>query len=434
MERPNDENGRGNATMDPTQRFNKRKIAVLSAVLLMSAGLAGCLQGGDDGGDGPPALRIGTLLPITGDLNAYGTPGENAVKLAVNVINDAGGVNGHDVEVSHADTETNQNTGPAEAQRLMNVEGVHGLIGAYSSGVTTPVVEQTQNFGVPIISPASTAPTLSSSDVDTNNLFYRTVASDALQGQVMAQLAEDKGHLTASLIVVNNAYGVGFGDVFEDEFSGQVLQYVKYDPQGTTFDSDVQTATTPEPDAVVLVGYPDTGSSIMQAAFEQGVAGPNTSVDWLFSEGVKDEGFPDQVGQTDQGEYIIAGYNGTSPVFQNPESWVSQYSDEYGSEPALFADGAYDSTVLFALASETCGCVAGDEFHDALMDVANAPGTQYNDATNALSAAQDGEDVNWEGWTGVEWDDNGDMTTGTYSIWEVTQDGSIETTESGITP
>ncbi len=427
----------GGSNLNIGNTLSGRKFIVLSIVLLVSAAFAGCLQGGDGDGDGDAeALKIGTILPITGDLNAYGTPGENAVKLAVSQINAAGGVNGEDVELAHADTETSQNTGPAEAQRLVNVEGVHGLIGAYSSGVTTPIVEQSQNFGVPIISPASTAPTLSSSDVDTNNIFYRTVASDALQGQVMAQLAKDEGYSTASLIVVNNAYGVGFGDVFEEEFGqAQVLNYVKYDPTGTTFDSDVQDATSPvEPDVVVLVGYPDTGASIMQAAHEQNVAGPNSSVDWLFSEGVKDTAFPDQVNKTEDGEYIIAGYKGTTPVFQNPGDWVKMYSDEYGSEPALFADGAYDSAVLFALASETCDCTSGDEFHDALFDVANAPGQEYSDVENALSAAANGEDVNWNGWTGVEWDENGDMTTGTYAIWQVTEDGNIETTESGITP
>jgi len=75
--------------------------------------------------------------------------------------------------------------------------------------------------------------------------------------------------------------------VFKEEFEklgGTVLGRVKYDPSGATFDSEVDKVSANDPDVIVLVGYPDTGSIVLKSAYEKGVM--ETS-DWLLSEGMR---------------------------------------------------------------------------------------------------------------------------------------------------
>lgn len=409
---------------------DSRTFALFAALILSTTAVTGCL-GGDQGGDGDQALTIGALLPLTGDLDTYGPSGFNGAELAVKTVNANGGVNGEDVELVKADTESKENAGVSEAQRLVNVEAVHGIVGAYGSGVTKAALQQIQSFGIPMISPASTSPELQ--EFDDNDVFNRVVATDALQGKVMAQLAENENHTTLGILVVNNAYGNGMGDVVESEFDGVVSSYVQYNPDGTQFDSAVEEVTTPEPDAVVLVGYPDTGSQIMKTAFQKGVAGPNSSVEWLYSEGLKDTSFPDQVGQTQDGDYIVADYKGTTPA-PMPQDFIDAYQQEYGTEPALFADGAYDAAAIFALASEKCDCVAGSDFKNALDDVVNEPGQNVSDLASGLEAVRNGTDVNYVGNTAAEWTEEGDMKKGVYSIWRITEDGNIEIVEPQVVP
>lgn len=414
---------------------------VVGAIVVTIA-LAGCPAPGDGG---PGALKIGALLPLTGDLGVFGPSGLNAAELAVQQINDEGGVNGQDVVIVSGDTQTRQSEAPGEASRLINVEGVNVIIGAYSSGVSLSFIDQAVQAQVPMMSPANTAPTFT--DYADDGYYFRTAPSDVFQAAVMAQLVIDQNFSRAAILAVNNDYGVGFGDVFEEEFedvtAGRIItDYVKYDPEGTTFDSDVQDATgqgdaTEDPEVVVFVGYPESGSVILRTAHEQGVAGPDADIAWRLSEGVFSGSFPDAVGQTEDDRYIVENMTGTTPEVFLEEGitpdFAMMYQAEYGESPSLFAPGAYDAAVLFSLAAEKCGCNDGPGIRDALFDIMNPPGDKVGDVSTALQMVRDGEDIDYSGAAGdIDWTEAGDPTTGIYAIYRFTADGGIAIDETGI--
>ena len=106
-------------------------------------------------------VTIGALMPMTGDLQAYGETSLNGVMLAADEINAAGGVLGGTLKVSVGDTQTNPQAGVDAAQKLANVEGVVGMVGALSSGVSIPVAKSVSSaVGVAQISSASTSPAI----------------------------------------------------------------------------------------------------------------------------------------------------------------------------------------------------------------------------------------------------------------------------------
>lgn len=390
-----------------------------------------------------PQLKIGSILPLTGDLNPYGPSAENSVQLAVNHVNDAGGVNGQEVAWVAEDSETSEDAASQAANNLINVEEVHGIVGAMGSGVSLSFIDQVVNAQIPMISPSNTGTdfTEMSANNETDGWYFRTVPSDALQGAVMAQLALDDGYETASILAIDNAYGNGFADVFQEEFGnggGEVLDRVEYDPEGSDFSSDIQAVTSSDPDTIVAIGYPDTGQIFMRNAYDRGHAGGNPTADWLFSEGFKDQsGFVDELPTVefeDEEHSIIEGCKGTTPMETTNDQFVQDFQGEFGEEPALFSDRTYDAAMLLMLASEHCNCVEGQEYQDAIVEVQNPPGEEVAyDAQQALTLLKAGQDIQWTGAAGpMEFDENHDVTA-PYAIWQV-NDGQVEVVREDIVP
>ena len=165
-------------------------ILITSALFVLSA----CSSGG---------AKIGTLMDETGDLGAYGPPIQNGVDLAVSLINDAGGVNGGDITVVHADSGTSPNVATEAAGKLIEIDKVGGIVGSLSSGVTMAVAEaKTIPAGMVMVSPASTSPAISV--LEDNDTVFRTTVSDAAQGVVLARMAKRLGYEHCSTIYVNN--------------------------------------------------------------------------------------------------------------------------------------------------------------------------------------------------------------------------------------
>ncbi len=188
------------------------------------------------------ALKLGSIMSITGDLSDFGPPIEAAIELAISEINAGGGVFGLDVELAKGDSGTNADTGQSEATRLIEIEGVHAIIGALSSGVTQPIAENVAApAGVVMISPASTAPAITTADDD--GLLFRTPIADVAQGEVLANLALDLGFTTVCTLFVNTAYGQGLSEAFKLNFEaggGSVPEEVAIEQEQTSYVTELR--------------------------------------------------------------------------------------------------------------------------------------------------------------------------------------------------
>lgn len=409
------------------------RTAILASATLAFTALAGCLGGGE-----VDEVRLGVLVPLTGDLAAFGPSGLNAVKLCAAQFNEAGGVlDGAEIRVVQADSQTDPSKTPQEMNRLVNVDQVHAVIGAYASSETLSVWRIAADNDLPLVTPASTSPTLT--DVNDNDLVFRVPPSDELQAKVMAELLQDDGVEKISVIAINNDYGTGFerwlSEYFEDA-GGEVAASVVYDPQGTVFDTVVDEAAEADPEAVVLIAYPATGGTIMSTAFQKGFT---EDFDWYFSEGVFDSQFIGAAGEDQDGNSVVAGFKGTTPQGFTPEGlptaadFSAAYEEEFGGAPALFGAEAYDACVLLLLAMEEAGSVEGNEVAAALHTVATPPGANVTDPLQALERVQAGDDINYNGASGeVDWDANGDPVVGVYATWTVNEDGEIEILQTKI--
>ena len=265
-------------------------------------------------------------MPMTGDLQAYGEADVTGVQFAVKQINDAGGVNGEDVEVVVADTQTRPQAGVDAAQKLINVDGVHAIVGALSSGVTIPVARTvTSREGVAQISNASTSPTITG--LDDSGSLYRTVPSDAFQGVALAKLVKEKGLSEVGVLYVNNDYGQGLADAFVEAFEGNVKTPIAFEQGQASYRGELQRAKGINTQALVVIGYPESGSVILRQALEGGFF-----TRFVFTDGMKAPEIIERIGAR-----ILEGAFGTVPQSADTEGlrvFREAYTAAYGELPA----------------------------------------------------------------------------------------------------
>lgn len=208
-------------------------------------------------GDG--TLTVGTLLPQSGDLSFLGPPEFAGVDLAVQEINEAGGVNGNPVKQVKADSgDGTPNIAPSETGKLIR-GGADVIIGAASSSVSLSVIDQITQAGVAMISPANT-----STAFDTyadQGLYFRTAPSDVLQGSVMANLIQQDGYDNVAILARQDSYGEALAEnvrKFFEEGGGEVVSYKLYDPNAANFTAEVNALKAEDPDAIVLISFDET--------------------------------------------------------------------------------------------------------------------------------------------------------------------------------
>lgn len=208
-------------------------------------------------GDG--TLTVGTLLPQSGDLAFLGPPEFAGVDLAVQEINEAGGVNGKPVKQVKADSgDGTPNIAPSETDKLLR-GGADMIVGAASSSVSLSVIDKIINAGVVQISPANTSTAFDT--YDDKGLYFRTAPSDVLQGSVMANLVLQDGYDNVAILARQDSYGEALAEnvqSFFEESGGTVVSYKLYDPNAANFSAEVNDLKAQDPDAIILISFDET--------------------------------------------------------------------------------------------------------------------------------------------------------------------------------
>lgn len=359
-------------------------------------------------------VKIGAIMSTTGPLQVFGEAGLRGIQLAIDQINEAGGVLDQQVELVAADDATNPQVGVDAAQRIVNVDGVVGIVGALSSGVTIPIATTVSaTAGVPQISTASTSPVITT--LDDNGFLFRTTPHDALQGEVLADVVSQEGIEKVAVVYVNNDYGKGLADAFAESYGGEVTASVAYEERQASYRGELSRAAQGDPEALIMIAYPGDGIPMIRQALEEGFFEK-----FVFTDGMKATEVAEAAGDALDGAFGTAPSG--DPEAEAAKLFREMYEERYGElPPQPFIDTAYDATMLMALAIEKAGSTEGTAIRDALHEVANPPGEtilpgQFAKAKELLGA---GQDVNYEGAGGSQdFDEVGDVP-GIYSHWAI---------------
>ena len=397
-------------------------VVLLLAVSGLLAVVSGC-GGAPEEQSAETPLKIGLLLNFTGSPEAS-EDRKRAFDLAIKHVNEGGGVLGNPVESVVADATQDPSVAVEAARRLVEVDGIHALVGPNASSAALPISQSISGaLGIPTISPSATSPQLGG--VEDGGFFFRTALSDAAQGPVLARVTRDRGFDNVGLIYQDDAYGRGLAATFEESWDGP-LQVVSVDTAQTSFLAELTQSAGSGARALVVIAFEGQAVTIVRQAIDEGIY-----TQFVFGDAAKRVSLVREIGgEKLGGMYGTAG--ASAPDNAATPGWEAAYIAEYGELPVLaYVKQTYDAVVALALASQAAGSVEGAAIRDHLREIAGPPGRTVPGipagVADGLALLADGQEIDFDGASGtLDWDDNGDLSRGHVGTWRFTSDGRIE--------
>ena len=378
-----------------------KKRVLASAVAATTLALSGMAQA---------EVKIGFLGGFTGGIESLTPPIFDGANLAVEQINAQGGLlDGEDIVMPTGDTTCSDASAASNAaDRMVNTEQVTAIVGALCTGATVAAANNAAiPGGVTMVSPASTAPAVT--ELDDNDLVFRTVPSDAFQGEMLAKLLLDKGIQEVAVTYVNNDYGRGLADAFVAGYEnggGMVLENLAHEDNRADYRSELGSLAATGAQTLVVLAYADTsGQTVVRQAYESGMF-----TQYVGADGMVGDSLVEAIG-ADVLDGMIATRPG-SPDLPGTEIFTELANNADIDPTAVFAAQAYDAAFLLGLAIQQNGSAEREGVSEALRSVSSPPGEvilpgEWEKAVELIAA---GTEINYEGASGTQdFDDNGDV-------------------------
>lgn len=216
----------------------KKFLPILLILVLLATSLAGCGSNGGGEGEGEP-FKVGAIYPLSGPNALLGNQCLTAVKIAVDMINEKGGVQGREVQLIEADA-PDPTIATTEAGRLVDQQGVQIVFGSLASGNALAIAGVTERTGVSLIESGGVADALTDSGF--KNVF-RILDKGSLRGAsganyVGTELAEMLGvapsDLRVAIIHEESSYGTSVADGAEAKIKELGMNLVAREHYATT--------------------------------------------------------------------------------------------------------------------------------------------------------------------------------------------------------
>lgn len=372
------------------------------------------------------SLRIGNVLPFTGDLAAYGGNLDRAARLAVDLQNQAlkrlklspG------ISVRIIDSEDGQTAATASveaATKLVKTDRVSVVIGEMASSATIPMAQSvTIPNRVVTISPTSSAPQIS--DIKDNGYLWRVYPSDALQGRVLGQAAVDafgKGS-TVNVGARNDAFGTALRQLFEAEWKkrgGKVGESVSWNPTQATFDTEAARLVEGNPKGFVIIDFPDTFQKFAPSLVR---TGKWSAARTLMTEALKNADVLTKIGSPAQGLRGTAASSVGGPAGKPFEALYK--AKVKGAKPYTTFEGTAFDAANVAFLGALAGCSSKGSSIKARLRAVSGPGgpkVTYRNLDKAIKLLLARKDVDYEGaFSPVDFDARGDIGSAAFEIWK----------------
>jgi ABC-type branched-subunit amino acid transport system substrate-binding protein len=401
---------------------HRRLAAALTAGLL-----AGCQTAPVPGTAASQAtVKIGFIAPITGegDTVVITEHSLNGIKLALEQVNAAGGVNGQKLEVISKDEPVD----PAQAvqgAKELEASGVVAIIGPTNEVGPEIVKQVTQPARLPLISPAALAP-----HFESGGTFFQTIPQASYLNKAMVDAIRPAGH--KKVAVLANKTLKDFAEEFTALFNAAVgpgaatlLFYEGERPDWAALSAQVPAGTT----AYAPYAYFPDAVSLMRDWI---ASGQNPAAAWYLAPPHRDDSFAANVGDATR----LTNVKGISLMADGAFAgdFRTAYRTRFGKEPGYYADRAYDTVMLIALAltqgqantrkavlDHVTAVSAGGTpqagfgqagFQDAVAKIKAGTDLDYSGASGDCDLGSDGQLLHsrWVVWT---WDNGKTVDTAT---------------------
>ncbi|MCY7377310.1 MAG: ABC transporter substrate-binding protein, partial [Pyrinomonadaceae bacterium] len=334
---------------------------IIFSILLSSACVDKGANSGTPTGDGSGDIKVGVYGDLTGQTASFGQSTINGIRLAVDEINAAGGVNGRKIVLVSEDDQGQPNQAMTVVQKLINQDKVQAILGEVASTNSLAAAPVAQNAKIPMITPSSTNPKVT----EVGDYISRVCFIDPFQGSTMAKFAATtlKAKTAAILGDVNSDYSKGLTQFFEEEFNkqgGKVLVKQNYANTDPDFKAQLTAIRNSNPDVIYIPGYYGQVGIIARQARELGMNMPLRGGDGWDSPELWKLG-----GESLKNAYISNHYSAENPA-PEIQNFVNAYRTKYNVVPDSLAALAYDSAKVLADAIKRAGGTDSVKLKDAI--------------------------------------------------------------------
>jgi len=338
----------------------KKLVSFIAAITLLVTSVTGC--GSKTSSADAKEIKIGAMLPLTGDIATFGQSAKNALELVADEVNKKGGIDGKTVKFVYQDDENKPASSANVTQKLINDEKVVALIG--SIGSTCSIADgpiATENK-IPMITPTSTNPKVTT---DGGEYVFRACFIDPFQGTVLAKFASQDLKATTAAVLYDaaNDYSKGLAEYFKANFEkagGKVVAYETYNTGDQDFNAQLTKIKGTNPQVLLIPDYYQTVGIIAKQARSTGITATFLGGDGWDS--------PDlfKIG----GDAVNNGYfsNHYSPDDSSKEvqDFIATYKAKYNATPDALAALSYDAAKILLNAIDKADSLDGAKIVEAL--------------------------------------------------------------------
>jgi len=316
-------------------------LAVALIVSLASCGVGGAKSaGGAETPSGDPIL-IGHFGSMTGSEATFGQSTDNGIRLAIKEFNATGGLKGKKVELKTYDDQGKSQEAGTAVTRLITSDKVVAVLGEVASSLSLAGGRVAQQYGVPMISPSSTNPTVT----QIGDMVFRVCFLDPFQGWVAAKFAREnlKAEKAAVLYDQAQAYSKGLMDAFDKAFKemgGTITTVQAYTGGDQDFSAQLTTIRQTNPDVIFVPGYYTDAGNVSIQVRKLGLTAPLLGGDGWDSAKLAEIG-----GSSIEGSYYTNHYSHQNPA-PEVQNFVTKYKTDYGQTPDGLAALGYDAARL----------------------------------------------------------------------------------------
>ncbi len=339
-----------------------KRIAILVLALFLLPLAAGQVMAAD-------TIKIGLLAPLTGFAAADGQSVSNAVKLAVDQVNEQGGLLGKKVELIVEDDAAQAKEAVGLARKLVQRDGVVAVVGGSYSLPSRAVAPLFQEFGIPFVAGYAVHPDITvAGDFCFRNGFLGTVEGRGA-GVVAVDMLEAK---TVGLLTMDNDFGRTLAEGFEEYVvsKGAEVVFSQIYPLGEKdYSSYLTSIKEANPDVVLASGYYAEAAGIVKQAHEMGLESQI-----LGEEGYDSPKFIELAGEeAAEGTIIVTNLDRDDPR-EVVQKFISAFRDRYDMEPDMVGASNYDAFMIIANAIEKAGTTDPEPVRDTIAETKNFDG------------------------------------------------------------
>lgn len=312
-------------------------------------------------------ITLGWIGPLTGDMTIWGTAEMQAITIAIEEVNEEGGILGKQVELKTYDNRGDAVETTNAAKKAIQQDGCIAIFGCNTSSTAIALSEVCTDLKIPQIATTATNSKLTQNDDGTVHPYtFRVCLSDPQMGDVMAQYAFKEMGLRKVAIIyeIGSDYSLGVTQNFTDSFTncgGEIVISEAYNTGDVDFRAQLTKIAQADFEALFIpANYKEVGLVANQArsmGITQQLIGPDAwQVDDLF----------DLAAEAMEGGYFVSGTDITSESLKGFGDKFKERWDYYPSEVGTNAYFATDAFIMLKSAIEAAGSVDSEAIRDEL--------------------------------------------------------------------